>query len=169
MNRGTKRLWLAFGFFLWTVIVFGVAVIVGLALAEKGISHSLESAEGRYRAYVKSHITVSPPKQSLWLRDMRDGREQQLAGFSGEKERIEQILWSDDDRRLGCLTKGSHLLVFEVSDGRTIFDENLDDSDHYPGNRCVRNLRFLPGGEGVSYELCFRWKAGTIDLREARF
>lgn len=169
MDGSTKWLWIVFGLFLWTVVVFGAAVIVGLALAEKGIPHSLESADGRYRAYVKSHITVSPPKLSLWLRDMRDGRERQLAGFAGEHERIEEILWSDDDTRLGCLTKDSRLLVFEVDSGRKFFDENLDRSDRYPGNRCVRNLRFLATGEGVRFDLCFRWKAGLIQASEVRF
>ena len=169
MDRGAKRLWIAFGFFLWTFLVFGFSVIVGLALAEKGISHSMESANGRYRAYVKSHITVSPPRQSLWLRDMRDGRERQLAGFSGEEDRVQEILWSAAADRLGCLTQASRLLVFAVEDGEKIFDENLDRSDRYPGNRCVKNLSFLPGGEGVRYDLYFRWKAGMISTAEALF
>ena len=32
-----KRLWQAFGLFVWTVVVLGVGAIIGLALAEKGI------------------------------------------------------------------------------------------------------------------------------------
>jgi hypothetical protein len=163
-----KRSWIAFGLFLWTVVVLGVGAIIGLALAEKGIPFSLESGNERFRAYVRSHITVTPPRQTLWLRDMRTGHESLLMRLEGKDESCDELLWSDDSTRLGVLLTGSRFIVFEPESRRRIFDQDLVGPTDYPGNRCVKNLRFL-SSDGVEFELCHRWKAGTIARREVYF
>jgi len=144
-------------------VVLGLGTIIGLALAEKGIPHSLESADGRYRASVRSHISVDPPQQTLWLRDMRDGSEIELGRLSGQAERVQSVHWSADSRRVAFLLDGTRLLVFEAASGRKIFDRILAGPEPYPGNRCVRNLSFQADGNGVSFDLCHRWKAGVIE------
>ena len=123
-GRATRRLWIAFGLFLWTVVVLGLGAIVGLALAEKGIPISLESEDGRWRATVRSRVTLNPPRQDLLLTDLRDGAETRLAELSGEEERCVAVVWSVDSRRLAFLLDGTRLLVFDAEGAVKRFDDH---------------------------------------------
>lgn len=169
ISRGAKRQWIAFAVFLAMVLSLGLGMMLGIALAEKGILQSLQSADGRWEALVRSGVTFDPPEQSLWLRRVASGEETLLARLRQGRDRCDTVIWSEDGSRVAFLINGTRLLVFAPGGAEAVYEGELLDASRQAEGICVRGVEFLPAADGVRFGLCKRGRAGREGRAEVLF
>jgi hypothetical protein len=165
----TKKLWIAFALFLWTVIVTGLGTMLGLALSEKGVVVALESPDGNFRAEVRSAVTIDPPRHTLVLTDLRSDESVQLESLRTGLDWCETVVWSPGSDRVVFLIRDSRAAVYSVPERRPIFAGELIDPLEQADDKCVRGLTFTPDGNGLRYGISFGSRAGLLATRETLF
>jgi hypothetical protein len=166
LDPATRRILKVFGFFLWTIAIFGLGEIIGLGLAQKRIECRYESHDGRWLALVRSHFTLTPPRQSFWIRDLRTAEETRLADLHREDGACNGIVWSPESDRVGFLVEGAVLMLYDPADPSSLRRLEL----LAPGERgeglAARGLVFLPARSSVRYDVCRIDRAGVLETRE---
>lgn len=113
------------------------------------------SPDGQLMAEVRSHWTIDPPLQSLWLR--HDGAAaERLAELAADSEWCDQVIWTQDTARVAFLINGVRLDVYDVEGMDLVRRVPLVAVDGYPGSKEVRALRFAPDGRAVQFRECRR-------------
>lgn len=131
------------------LLAFGAAGCGG-----KVVSHAV-SPDGRRVAEVRSHWSLDPPSQSLWLAPSPAERPRRIARLGGDTDWCDEIAWSPDGSRVAFLIRGAFLDVYNAADGRRLVRHNLVELDGYPGSREARHVKLLAGGV-FEFEDCRR-------------
>ena len=108
---------------------------------------SAVSPNGRLTAYVRNHVSIDPPNQSLWLKGL-DGRSIQLRTLGEDSQWCKQIVWSADSGTVAFLVEdlgGATLVVVNAIKGQ------VTDSNRLQGQR-IGNLSLSADGSEASYQ-----------------
>lgn len=169
LDPATRRILKVFGFFLWTIAVFGLGEIIGLGLAQKRIECRYESHDGRWLALVRSHFTLTPPEQSLWIRDLRTAAETRFADLDREDGACSGIVWSADSDRVGFLVEGAELMLYDPGDPASLERLALLSPGERRDGLVARDLVLLPERRSVRYDVCRAHRAGVLETRERTY
>jgi len=169
LDPATRRILKVFGFFLWTIAVFGLGEIIGLGLAQKRVECRYESHDGRWLALVRSHFTLTPPRQSFWIRDLRTAEEARFADLGREDGACNGIVWSPESDRVGFLVDGAALMICDPADPASLRRLELLDADERGEGLVARGLVFLPARRSVRFDVSRADRAGVVETRELAY
>jgi len=124
------------------------------------------SPDGRAIAFVKNHLSLDPPSQSIWLTcEGHDSvRVERLAENSAW---CSTICWSADSTRVGFLIAETRLKVVDIISGATVFNAWIvEDTGTFPSTFVARDLRMSEDGESATFRPCRRHGecAATVTL-----
>lgn len=147
-----RRLLIALSVLAWTVLVANVAFRQG----RRQIVFRVLSPGGLHAAEVRSHWSVDPPAQSLWLAPAAARPPRRVAVLGEDTDWCDEIVWSPDGSRVAFLIRGVRIEVYDAETARLTARVPLVEADGYPGSREARALKLLAGGTGVEYRECVR-------------
>ena len=148
---------------LWSALLF----IGGWMSGQSRVMHEVGSPDGSWVARVRAHPALDPPAQSLWL-GPRGGSLSRLARLAEDQEWCDEVVWSDDGRRVGFLVSGARLDVYAVPGGRFLGSTTLLPATADPGLREARRVAFSPDGHSVRFTNCVRGRANCLGENELR-
>jgi hypothetical protein len=142
---------------------------------------SAASPDGQLLAYVRNHVALDPPDQSIWLRDA-SGREHELQRLGPDADWCDTIVWSADGGTVGFLVQDARLVVVDAARVRIESEHWLVPEDSYPPRGLVVELGLSADGTRAHFRACerrmtragYEHEAGpcsgprTLDLRLAR-
>ena len=114
------------------------------------------SPGGRHLAWVKNHLSIDPPAQSLWIRDLGSEEARRVLMLGEDVDWCDTIVWSQDGERVVFLVQDARAVVYDPAIGEITFDAWLVPRDGYPTTRCVRDLGFGASDETLVFRECRR-------------
>ena len=141
-----------------TLLIAFLALAAGCSRSQLGLPQvalAVDSPDGGYRAVVRNHPSIDPPRQSLWLERVSGGR-QGLRDLAEDQDWCDQAVWTADGRRVAFVVQGIELLVFSVPDGELVQRSDLQPDGPYPPSLRVAGLRFTADGSALDFRLCPR-------------
>jgi hypothetical protein len=88
------------------------------------------SPNGDLIAEVRSHWTLDPPAQSLWI--TKGGKAERLARLGEDSEWCNEIVWSPDSSKVAFVISGKRLDVYDPQSLSLIRRAPLMEADDYP-------------------------------------
>lgn len=126
------------------------------------VALAVASPDGGTTAWVRNHVELDPPSQSLWLRSA-DGDEIQLRRLAPDQDWCDTIVWSADGSRVAFLVQQGRLLVADVT-GRVVVERWLVPSPRgSPPRERVEELALSPDGSRASFRRCSRTGSGCSE------
>lgn len=125
------------------------------------VPFSETSPDGRAVAFVRNHMTIDPPAQSIWLRE--GTKTTKLRRLADDMDWCNVIRWSADGSTVVFLIQDARLLVVDRTSARIVGDTWLMKSDGYPTTRIAANLRVSPDGRSVEFGDCARSRRDAFD------
>lgn len=144
-------------------------LVAGLGCRQLGILPvTLEQAspDGRYVAQVRNHLSIDPPRQSLWLVDKDGEGPTRLRSLSEDQDWCNQIAWSADGATVAFLVQDAWVAVYDAETGEQRAREWLVPQDGYPTVSDARELQLSSDGRLATYRACQRTTAECSELRE---
>ncbi len=143
----------------------GLGLLVGLLVLLLGCDRaslglpreafSAASPDGEFRAVVRNHPSIDPPRQSLWL-ESRDRALSRVRRLSEDQDWCDLAVWSPDSRRVVFLVQGIQAVVVDARSRRELLVTDLAPRRGYPPDKTVRDLGFAPAGDALSFRVCRR-------------
>lgn len=114
------------------------------------------SPDGAYRAWVKNHLSIDPPAQSLWIRDVATEETKRILLLVEDQDWCNTIVWSADNGKVVFLVQDARAVVYDPVAGAIVNDTWLVPKDGYPTTRCVRDLEFDSSDRTLVFRECLR-------------
>lgn len=154
-------------FVLLAIAVTGL--LAGCSKRQLGLPRvALEQAspDGSVVAYVRNHMEIDPPSQSLWIRSAA-GRKKVLR-LGADSDWCNTIVWSGDGSRVGFLVQDARLVVADAATAEIVWQGWLvgEEPRSYPTREQVFELALSDDGLQASFERCPRRGEGDCDLVE---
>lgn len=122
------------------------------------------SPNGMHRAWVKNHLSLDPPAQSLWIRDLGTNEASRVLLLSEDQDWCNTIVWAEDSTAVLFLVQDARAVVYDPQRGRILADEWLVAHDGgYPSNKCARAVAFGTGSRTLVFRECHRRGEGCSD------
>ena len=116
--------------------------------------HSKESPDGRFVAFVRNHITVDPPDQSIWV-GHAGASPRKIERLSADMDWCSTIEWSADSSTVAFVIRGGRLRVVDAANGRTLFNEWIVEwHGEYPPAIEIRDLTLSSDGRTARFRGC---------------
>lgn len=117
------------------------------------VALAVDSPDGGYRATVRNHISLDPPRQSLWLEQVGGGKIW-LRNLAEDQDGCDQAIWTSDGRHVAFVVQGLEVLLYSVPDGDLVQRTEL--APHTPGSPSLRafDLRLSEDGSVLTFRLC---------------
>lgn len=141
-----------------TLLIAVLPLAAGCSRTQLGLPQvalAVDSPDGGYRAVVRNHPSIDPPRQSLWLERVGGGR-QWLHDLATDQDWCDQAVWTPDGRRVAFVVQGIELLVYAVPEGELLQRSDLRTDGAYPPSLHVAGLRFTADGAALDFRLCSR-------------
>lgn len=140
----------------WTLLVGLLALTGGCSRSNFGLPQvalAVDSPDGGYRATVRNHISLDPPRQSLWLEQVGGGR-RWLRNLAEDQEGCDQAIWTPDGRHVAFVVQGLEVLLYSVPDGDLVQRTEL--APRTLGTPSLRafDLRLSEDGSVLTFRLC---------------
>lgn len=117
---------------------------------------SVPSPDGRAVAFVRNHVTIDGPDQSVWLVD-GDGKAKRIRRLGGDSDWCNTIVWSADGSTVGYLIQDARLLAVDRRSGNVLSEKWLVEwQGEYPPYRYVTNLALSADGREAIFQSCQR-------------
>lgn len=114
------------------------------------------SPDGQYAAFVRNHPSPDPPDQSLWL-GRAGGSPTRLVRLSPDAQWSDEIVWSEDSRRVAFVINDAVVQVYEAEDGRRVFSGFVGrPSGDYPPRYILEQVKLSRDGRAISFIECER-------------
>jgi hypothetical protein len=97
--------------------------------------------------------------ETLWVGPTRDNASL-VSTLAGASERVDEIVWTPDGKRVGVLVNGYQLRLY---DGETLAPAgqfSLITPDGTPSSRIARGVTFSENGRAVTFDDCPRTHSG---------
>lgn len=147
---------LAHGLLLsWSMVL--LCVLCGCRARNLGLPRvalSESSPDGEAVAFVRNHMSIDPPAQSIWL--LEGTKYIKLRRLAEDIDWCNVIRWSADGSTVVFLIQDARLLVVDRASARIVGDTWLTEDDDYPTRRMAANLRVSPDGRNVEFGDCAR-------------
>lgn len=131
------------------------------------------SPSGSHVAYVRNHVSIDPPNQSLWVRDLATGERTKLRQLGEDSNWSNFVTWSSDGEAVVFLINDAWVAVYDQTGGEVALG-NLVRNFHVPTRSAVRDLRFAADGRSLEFTACHRrtgrdCRQHTVRIRELSF
>ena len=121
---------------------------------------TMPSPDGKLVAYVTEGRCAEVRCQALRVSpDAGKGSATTFEALTGD-ERVSEIAWTPDSRRVAFVVNGYQLRVFDAQSGRNLGAVSLIDPDGFPPSRIVRGVTFSSNGSAVTFDDCPREHSG---------
>lgn len=113
------------------------------------------SPSGSHVAYVRNHVSIDPPNQSLWLRDLATGKRTKLKQLGEDMNWSNLVTWSVAGEAVAFLIDDAWVAVYDRT-GAEVALGDLVPRDGYPTLTAVRDLRFAADARFLEFTACHR-------------
>ena len=145
------------------LLIAAVAAAWLLAMGRRGPEHTWEAiaahAPGNTRiALARGRTCDTGICQTLWIGANRDSAT--LVSTLGATDRVDEIVWTNDGRRVAFLVNGHQLRLY---DGETLSPAgqfSLITPEGNPSSRIARGVTFSENGRAVTFDDCPRARSG---------
>ncbi len=121
------------------------------------------SPTGRHLAWVKNHLSLDPPAQSLWIRDLQTGEAERVLLLAEDQDWCRTIEWSVDGATVVFLVQDGRAVVYSPGDGHVVVNRWLVPRDGYPTTSYAADLSFSADGRALIYKECGRYSGECSD------
>lgn len=117
---------------------------------------SVPSPDGRAVAFVRNHVTIDPPDQSVWLAE-GDGEPKRIRRLGGDSDWCNTIVWSADGSTVAFLIQDARLLTVDRRSGNVVSEKWLVEwQGEYPPAGWVTGLTLSEDGREAFFQSCQR-------------
>jgi hypothetical protein len=134
-----------------------------LVFGRPGAEHSWEAvaanAPGNTRvAFARARKCDAGICQTLWIGSNRETAT--LVSTLPGTERVDEIVWTNDGRRVGFLVNGYQLRLYDGGTLSPAGQFSLLTPDGLPSSRIARGVTFSENGRAVTFDDCPRARSG---------
>ena len=148
-------------------------VVIGLACSKAQLGlprtpHSQESPNGSFIAFVRNHISVDPPSQSIWVGEV-GGPPERVEKLFEDMDWCSTIVWSADSSTVAFVIRRGRLRVVDAASGKTVFNDWVVEwRGEYPPHNRIDDLTLSNDGKTARFRACHRYDGcsefETIDI-----
>ena len=142
-------------FFLLAAVVGSMAACDSATLGLPREALSVQSPDGAFRAVVRNHPSLDPPRQSLWLYD-RQGSPRLVRTLAEDQDWCRTVAWAGDSRRVAFLVQDIQAIVVDATTGEVLVAADLAPRRDYPPDRMATDVRLSRDGKILSFRVCTR-------------
>jgi hypothetical protein len=138
--------------------------LVAAGCGSRGVVLQTPSPDRQQIAEVRSHWSLDPPSQSLWIQTEGEAP-RKLVKLGEDSESCWKILWGSDSSRVAFLINGVRLDIYDVKSAALIKKVPLIPPDQDPWYRSIRDVRFSAAEDAIEFHDCPRSDANCQSLR----
>jgi hypothetical protein len=115
-----------------------------------------ESPDGHFVAFVRNHLSIDPPNQSIWVGKV-GGPMTRVEKLFEDMDWCSTIAWSADSSTVAFVIRRGRLRVVDAASGNSMFNDWVVEwHGEYPTNNNIEDLTLSSDGKAARFRVCHR-------------